>query len=84
MPLPRQVTAFLFGRFSAIDVTGMARAHTRRLAVLFVCDGFVVWSDGRIAWWLVGRSIVVSQVAEPDELWRSAYGRYREISGGTS
>ncbi|HEY3684773.1 MAG TPA: hypothetical protein VGL93_17185 [Streptosporangiaceae bacterium] len=84
MPQAREVTDYLHKRFGELGVQGMTRAHAERLAVLFVCDDLVVWSDGRAVWWMSDGALATYSVPEPDELWRLAYDRYRVISGGSS
>ena len=84
VPQAWEVTEFLYGRFREAGVTGMLRNHTPLLAVLLVRDDFVVWSDGRVVWWLSGDEIAMYAVAEPDVLWRLAYARYQDGSEAAS
>jgi len=76
MPQPREVTDYLYRRFTEAGVTGMLRGHTSRLAVLLVRDGFVVWSDGTTVWWLPAGIPGRRRVPAPEVLWRCAYDRY--------
>lgn len=76
---PWQITKFLYVHLDAVGARGMMRSHMPELAVLHVRDGFTIWTNGAVIWWLTDGRVEMYWVRQPSELVQLVLARYRAL-----